>query len=97
MNKLYDKNNNIITYHDLQDKGAWCQHGCTKEESFVNKFGVNFGVLINPEKENNKYAPDLFDWRDYKLADLKTQNTPFFTASRYGLDPQHTVTFNVKD
>ena len=31
------------------------------------------------------------------LADLKTQNTPFFTASRYRLDPRFAVTFNRKD
>lgn len=31
------------------------------------------------------------------LADLKTQNTPFFTAGRYGLDPRFAITFNRKD
>lgn len=30
-------------------------------------------------------------------ADLKTQNTPFFTAKKYGVDPQFAVTFNHKD
>jgi hypothetical protein len=31
-----------------------------------------------------------------RLAELKTQNTPFFRATRFGLDPQYTVTFNVE-
>ena len=32
------------------------------------------------------------------LGDLKTQNTPFFQAqSRYGINPQFAVTFNLKD
>ena len=50
---------------------------------------------MNPEKENDPYAPDLLV--DGIIADLKTQNTPFFTANRYGKDPGRTVTFNQKD
>jgi hypothetical protein len=94
---LYDKNGNIITQHNLQDKGSWCIHGLSKEESFIEKFGQHFGVLKNPAKLVDKFAPDLFDWRDNRLADLKTQNTPFFTSGRYNVDPQLAVTFNLKD
>ncbi len=32
-----------------------------------------------------------------KLADLKTQTTPFFTSKRYNFNPNYTVTFNKKD
>ncbi|MDO4705225.1 MAG: hypothetical protein Q4A98_03305 [Comamonadaceae bacterium] len=50
---------------------------------------------INPAKNMDKTAPDLII--DGAISDLKTQNTPFFTASRYGLDPRFAVTFNRKD
>ncbi|AUJ61376.1 hypothetical protein B6257_12700 [Bacillus velezensis] len=31
------------------------------------------------------------------MSDLKTQNTPFFTARKYKYNPQYTVTFNKND
>lgn len=55
----------------------------------------NKRALINPAKRRDKYAPDLIV--EGYLADLKTQNTPFFTADRYHVDPQFAVTFNRKD
>ena len=56
-----------------------------------------WNVLINPEKEINPYAPDLI-YKDAQLADLKTQNTPFFKAkSLYNIDPSYAVVFNRKD
>lgn len=95
---LIDKNGNDVTHHDLQDKGAWCEIGVAKEEAFVNKFGDQLGLIINPDKENNPFAPDLINIKNNALGDLKTQNTPFFKAnSLYGLNPQYTVVFNEKD
>lgn len=83
--------------HDTEDKNWWCLHGANLEKKFVdfgrNRLGLN--VKLNPEKETNPYVPDLL--YNEKLADLKTQNTPFFTAKRYGFDPRYTVTFNRKD
>lgn len=87
-----------ISHHDLQDKGVWCEDGASKEEVFVEKYGGQLGLIINPEKVNNPYAPDLLNTKNGLLADLKTQNTPFFQAeSRFGYDPQFTVVFNRKD
>lgn len=87
-----------IGHHDLQDKGVWCEDGASAEEVFVKKYGAKLGLIINPEKENDPYAPDLLNIRNRFLADLKTQNTPFFQAkSRFGYDPQFTVVFNGKD
>ncbi|WP_181306735.1 hypothetical protein [Rufibacter sp. XAAS-G3-1] len=95
---LYDINNKAITHHDLQDKGVWCQFGVKKEEAFVQLFGTQLHVAINPEKSHNKYAPDLLRLQDQQLGDVKVQNTPFFQAkSRYALDPQWAVVFNEKD
>lgn len=95
--QLYDINNNRISHRDLQDKSAWCKTGESIEESFVRGFGDKLKVSINPEKTANKYAPDLIIKNKY-IADLKTQNTPFFMAKeKFNLDPAYTVVFNQKD
>ena len=96
--KLFDKDGLEKTQHDLQDKGPWCLHGASKEEIFVNNYGEQFSIVINPEKLTNPYAPDLLNTSKTVVCDLKTQNTPFFQARiRYDIDPQYAVTFNVKD
>lgn len=98
MYKLYDENHQEVTHHDLQDKGMWCIEGATKEEVFIQKYGQQLQLIINPEKTHSPYVPDLKNTANNMLADLKTQNTPFFQArSRFGLDPQYTVVFNQKD
>jgi hypothetical protein len=94
---MYDINGDVITHGDLQNKGAWCTHGERKENVFVRNYGERLGLIINPEKKTNKYAPDLANVIGGGLADLKTQNTPFFTARKYNYDPQYTVTFNRND
>ena len=82
-----------------EDKLAWCNAAIAVEEDFVKRVaplcGIN--VIINPEKSTNKYAADLWLPQSQRYADLKHQETPFFTARRYNLDPQFAVTFNVKD
>lgn len=94
---MYDINGNVVTNGDLQNKGAWCAHGERKENVFVRNYGHQLGLIINPEKVTNRYAPDLASFINDGLSDLKTQNTPFFTARRYNYDPQYTVTFNRND
>ena len=94
---MYDIDENVVTHGDLQNKGEWCSHGERKENVFVRNYGHQLGLIINPEKETNRYAPDLANFIGEGLADLKTQNTPFFTARRYNYDPQYTVTFNRND
>ncbi len=96
--RLFDINGQEVNQHDLQDKGVWCRSGASKEEVFVEKFGKDLNLIINPEKTRNPYVPDLLNTSNNLLADLKTQNTPFFQAkSRFGYDPQYTVVFNEKD
>ena len=92
----YDKEGNIVTPSDLQNKTLWCKDGEKIEEAFIKKYGKELGLIINPEKVKNPYAPDLMEDGDY--ADLKTQNTPFFKAHKlYGIDPSYAVVFNRKD
>jgi hypothetical protein len=83
--------------HDTEDKGWWLRHGEKLEVQFVELCKVKLGLdaHINPDKKNDPMVPDLIVGG--VLADLKTQNTPFFTASRYGVDPRFAVTFNRKD
>lgn len=88
---------NAAIAHDTEDRNWWYLHGINLEESFVRICTQRLSIraMINPAKRHDKYAPDLCV--DNTLADLKTQNTPFFTARKYGLDPQYTFTFNRKD
>jgi hypothetical protein len=92
----YNKEGNIITPTDLQNKKLWCKDGEKIEEAFVSKYGNQLDLSINPEKSTNPYAPDLI--KNSKIADLKTQNTPFFKAKKlYNIDPSYAVVFNRKD
>ncbi|MEM6525251.1 MAG: hypothetical protein AAGF85_06595 [Bacteroidota bacterium] len=94
--KLFDINGHEIAQKNLQDKAYWCTHGESIEASFVNQYGTQLKTIINPEKKINRYAPDLLC--SGEIADLKTQNTPFFKSGKlYGLDPTYTVVFNKKD
>jgi hypothetical protein len=93
----YDKDGNEITPQDLQNKTLWCKDGEKIEQAFVNKYGAELGLIINPEKTINPYAPDLLK-DNSQIADLKTQNTPFFKANDlYGIEPTYAVVFNRKD
>ena len=95
--KTFNKENQEINLHDLQDKGPWCVVGASFEETFVLKY-PELNLIINPEKAQNVYAPDLLNQNTGGLADLKTQNTPFFLSqSKYRINPQYAVTFNRKD
>ena len=88
---------NPVVPHSTEDKNWWLLHGVGLENRFVLicKEKLKLDASINPEKKFNPYAPDLIV--SGKIADLKTQNTPFFSARRYQIDPRFSVTFNRKD
>lgn len=94
--QLFDTRGRLVRQADLQDRSVWYSHGLRKEQKFVRLYGTRLGLRLNPDKEQSMTAFDLrFKGRP---ADLKAQNTPFFVAQkRYKLDPQTTVTFNLKD
>ena len=83
--------------HDTEDKAWWVAHGESMEAPFValcqQKLGID--AQINPAKSEDPTAPDLLV--SGEVADLKVQNTPFFSAGRYGLDPRFAVTLNRTD
>jgi len=83
--------------HDTEDREWWWKRGETLESAFV-EFGqdwLDLDIQINPGKAMTPTLPDLLV--DGKIADLKTQETPFFTAQSCGLDPRQTVSLNLKD
>lgn len=92
---------------NTEDKQKWCTEGEELEKAFVERIVpyLNVKLEINPDKCDNPCVIDLIDLTNGKYADLKSQNTPFFTAGRfyYGenkehkYEPTYTVTFNKKD
>lgn len=98
MYKLFDIYGKEVIHQNLQRKGFLCRSGATMEEVFVKLYGDQLNLVINPQKVSDSYVPNFYNTRNGLLADLKTQNTPFFQAeTRFGLDPQYTVVFNGKD
>lgn len=83
---------------NTEDKMRWCKEGELYEKIFVDQMckHTHLQISINPEKESNPMAPDLFV-PGYGLCDLKAQRTPFFTAGRYGISPSDAITLNMKD
>jgi hypothetical protein len=78
-----------------QNKTAYCEFGEQTERRFlINSFNSGVSFAQNPAKHENKYTHDLFAMFP---ADLKTQFTPFRTANRYGINPDHAITINQKD
>lgn len=68
----------------------------TDELEFVYRYGKKLLVAMNPAKEYDTYAPDLFSLR-LGLADLKVQSEPYRTSDRYGVPTENCVTLNVYD
>lgn len=89
---------------NTEDRTQWYTWGEEEEKDFVERIVPRLGIdlRINPEKTQEPWEIDLFDYTHNRYADLKTQNTPFFTAGKYRYggvpyDPTYTVTFNKKD
>ena len=47
--KLYCEDNSELVQKDLQDKMEWCRKGERLEDSFIEKYGTELGLIINPE------------------------------------------------
>lgn len=96
---LYDQCGKLVKHNDLQKQAPWYEQGIKSELLFVKKYGEQFSVAINPEKEKNVSAPDLINISTGVIGDLKEQNTPFFKCDKKDgkLKPRYTVSFNVDD
>ncbi len=83
---------------NTEDKLAWCErYGVQAELAFAvgRMHEIGLASYLNPTKTEDRYTHDLFT---IFPADLKTVRTPLFKAEDlFGLDPQYTVTFNLKD
>lgn len=93
-----------VTMFNTEERELWYTWGENEEVDFVSNVVPNLrlDIRMNPEKKERKWAIDLYDYTNDRPADLKTQNTPFFTAGQYNYhgvpyDPSYTVTFNKKD
>lgn len=89
---------------NTEDRENWYLWGEDAEQDFIDKIvpQIHLDIQKNPAKETHPWEIDLFDYTNQRYADLKTQNTPFFTAGKYQYngrpyDPTYTVTFNKKD
>lgn len=89
---------------NTEDRTRWYEFGENEEQDFIEQIVPVIGrdIRINPDKEERPWAIDLYDYTLEKYADLKTQKTPFFTASKYeyrgaAYNPTYVVTFNRKD
>ena len=80
-----------------ENKDVWYGIGEEYERQFIDHYcpKISLNACINPKKEKEPWACDLLV--DGVPADLKRQTEPFYTASKYGFDPQYTVTLNQKD
>lgn len=87
-------NHNLI---DPNDKPLWCEQGRQAEHEFLLYISPAYGLSarLNRLKLVDCWVPDMRV--NGRLADLKTQRTPFFTAQRFGLDAQFAVTLNKID
>lgn len=89
---------------NTENRSWWYVWGEDEEKDFVTHIVPRLGIdlRINPQKMEEPWAIDLYDYTHNRYADLKTQKTPFFTAGKYKYgrvfyDPTYTVTFNKKD
>ena len=79
-----------------EDRDVWYSAGNKWEEEFVTNIAPQFGWKASLNNKENKYAPDLKIGA--LVADLKYSESPFITATRYGIgDPRFAHSFNVKD
>lgn len=83
---------------DTEARDKWYKHGEDLEDLFLQTVApsLSLPIQINPNKELDPTVIDMVYMGKYD-ADLKTQNTPFFTSNKYGVPPQYAVTFNKKD
>ena len=99
---VVDRNKTIF---NTEEREKWYVHGENAEQAFISKIvpSLNINLQINPEKSEKPWVIDFYDYTHNNYADLKTQNTPFFSAGKYKYnntlpyDPSYTVTFNKKD
>jgi len=81
-----------------ENRNIWYEKAEKWEVDFIEKYGKKFSLIINPSKEINKYAPDLYMLKTSVSADLKMLRVPFYAAQKiYNIPAQYCWTFNVSD
>ncbi len=83
---------------DTENKTPWLELGEQREDVFIKEVAPKLQLEAEqtPRKKDDPTAIDMIV--NGAPADLKTQETPFFTSGKtYDLPPQYTVTFNKND
>lgn len=77
-----DRNQAIF---NTENRPQWYAWGESEEIDFVEQIVPRLGIdlRINPEKATAPWEIDLYDDTHNRYADLKVQQTPFFTAGAY--------------
>lgn len=98
---LVERNHAIF---NTEDRTRWYEWGENEEADFIANVVPLIGddIRKHPDKDRISWSIDLYNYTNNRPADLKTQNTPFFTVSKYKYkgvvcDPAYSVTFNRKD
>jgi hypothetical protein len=85
-------------HYDTESRVGWYKNADKWEIDFVEKYGDRYKIIINPSKEKDKYAPDLYLLVPSVSADLKLLKEPFYTSEKqFKIPPQHCWTFNPSD
>lgn len=94
---------NATRFHP-EDRSKWYTWGEDAEAHFLQHIvpQLQVDLRIHPQKAACPWVMDFYDYTNHRPADLKVQNTPFFTVSKYRYrgrpcDPAYSVTFNRKD
>lgn len=93
-----------VSLYNTEDRKQWYSWGEGKEEELIRTIvpTLKSNIIINPAKASDPTRIDLYDLTNERYADLKVQDTPFFTSGKYkyynvSYNPSYTVTFNRKD
>ena len=81
-----------------EDRQAWYVLGEQREQLFIDKYGKQLELIINPSKQKYKTSPDLYHIKESQSAELKVQFVPFFQSEKlFNIPPKYAWTFNQND
>ena len=83
---------------NTEDRGEWYEKGEKIERQFIDKYGDELSLIINPSKDKCKMAPDLYNLEKSEAGDLKYLGQPFYKAmDKFEIPPEYCWTLNVGD
>lgn len=84
--------------NNTENREIWYKEAELNELKFIELYGNKLQVIINPSKEINKFAPDLYILKNFTSADLKILKEPFYKSNElFNIPPEYCWTFNPSD